>query len=61
MGDVAAAIATIESSRETHVQWRDWFLAHPEDGRTTPLGDAAFHAQCVIEYDNVLAVLRSCG
>lgn len=69
MGDVSAAIATIEASRLTHVKWRDHWLAVRayHDGAECPrcereakvAGDLAHHERCIAEYDNVLEVLRA--
>lgn len=60
--DVARAIAMIEESRSTHVDWID----HPEDcdacrAATAQqlVGDPEHHRRCVEKYDHVLAVLRS--
>ena len=58
MPDIAAAIATIEFSRKTHVEWSAWLHAHPEDKRADVAGGAAYQDQAISEYDNVLAVLR---
>lgn len=56
-GDLAAAIATITFSRETHQQWHDWLLEHPDDERAGAVGNPEYHAKAIEEYDNVLACL----
>lgn len=67
MADVKKAIATIEFSRQTHVEWRDYMRGHKDTrdcncGKEHPdvnnLGDSAYHQNCIEEYDNVLEVLR---
>jgi len=56
--DVNKAIATIEDSRRTHVEWRDWLNKYPNDQRAVTAGDAQHHIRCIAEYDHVLKVLR---
>jgi hypothetical protein len=64
---VAKAIATIEFSRNTHVEWAAYMRGHNDCvcdcGKPHPdvnnLGDAAYHENCIAEYDNVLAVLKT--
>jgi hypothetical protein len=58
MSDLDAAIATIEFSRSTHLEWSAWLHAHPEDKRADVAGDAEYHDQAISEYNNVLEVLR---
>ena len=61
--EIAAATATIEFSRQTHVEWATHLRANPE-ASAGAVGDATYHEQAVREYDNVLAVLRArraCG
>ena len=61
--ELAEAIATIEFSRQTHVEWAAHLRQHPEQ-RPGAIGDAEYHERAVAEYDNVLAVLRgrvACG
>lgn len=55
--DIAAAITTVEYSRQTHVEWASYLRRNPsyEPGA---IGDAEYHDGVVREYDNVLAVLR---
>lgn len=61
-GKVAAAIARIEKSRESHQRWVD-HLSEPDHSCCDPL--PAYiqtldeHRQIVEEYDTVLEVLRS--
>lgn len=58
--DIAAAIATIESSRKTHVDWGAYFEAHPEEEakHAKTVHSAAEQREIVAAYDNVLACLR---
>jgi hypothetical protein len=56
---VDKAIATIEDSRKTHVEWRDFLNRHPDHPHVKSVGDSQHHIQCIAEYDNVLKVLRS--
>lgn len=56
--ELAAAIATIEYSRQTHVEWAAHLRQNPEQPPSA-IGDAEYHEKAVREYDNVLAVLRS--
>lgn len=58
-GDVYRAIETIEFSRQTHVEWRDWLNKNPNDPRTPAVGDSKHHQDCIVGYDNVLTILRS--
>lgn len=59
MTEQEAAIAIVEDSRETHVQWRDWLAKHPNDPAVAAgIGDLTWHTECVENYDRVLAVLR---
>lgn len=67
MSKIDSAIATIEFSRQTHVEWRDYMLGHKDTvncdcGKDHPdvknLGDSTYHQNCIDEYDNVLEVLR---
>lgn len=58
-GDVDRAIETIEFSRQTHVEWRDWLNKNPNDPRTPAVGDSKHHQDCIVGYDNVLTILRS--
>lgn len=63
------AIATIEFSRNTHVEWAAYMRGHNDCICDCPkvhpdvenLGNAAYHENCIAEYDNVLAVLRTSG
>ncbi len=59
--DVTKAIAIIEDSRRTHVEWAEWLERSPlrrEDGH---VGDLDHHRRCIADYDHVLAVLRAGG
>lgn len=51
------ALATVEFSRQTHVEWAAHLRQHPES-EPSAVGDAEYHERAVREYDNVLAVLR---
>ena len=58
--DVGRAIATIEQSRQTHVDWCRWLEAHPEEidrvaGTVHPPRE---QREIIAEYDNVLNCLR---
>jgi hypothetical protein len=62
--DVERAIATIEFSRRTHVEWADYLEANPEAAREPQpqediAGSVKHHRDCIEGYDHVLAVLRS--
>jgi len=70
MSDLAAVIATIEDSRRTHVEWRDWWLENAATGHTEECceetrqaarhaGGLAHQEACIAAYDNVLAALRA--
>lgn len=69
--DVDAAIATIEDSRRTHVEWAAWLEAGPPGTSCgTPgcdrdhhadvdvAGDLEHHRRCIAGYDQVLELLR---
>lgn len=58
--DVDRAIAVVENSRRTHVEWAEFI----ESGQTwTPspdhVGDVEHHRECIVGYDHVLTVLRA--
>ncbi len=53
---LAQAIATVEFSRQTHVEWAAYLRQHP-DRQPSAIGDAEYHDRAICEYDNVLAVL----
>lgn len=55
--EVAAATATVEDSRQTHVRWRDW-LAAGHRLEHEAIGDVAHHQAAIDGYDQVLDVLR---
>lgn len=52
------AIAIVEDSRRTHVEWRSWLTAHP-DADAAFVGDAQWHTECIANYDEVLQLLWS--
>jgi hypothetical protein len=64
MADLEAAITRIETSRQTHIEWRDYWLKLP-DCRDCELcketasiaGDLEHQIRVIAEYNNVLAVL----
>lgn len=65
MKDLTAAIKRIETSRQTHVDWRDYWLSTPghedcESCKATAAiaGDLDRQVRVIAEYDNVLACLR---
>jgi len=59
--DIARAIATIEDSRQTHVEWIDYLAKHGDDLRPHEeiAGDAGHHRETVEQYEQVLSVLRA--
>lgn len=59
--DIARAIATIEDSRQTHVEWIDYLARHGDDLRPHEeiAGDAGHHRETVEQYEQVLSVLRA--
>lgn len=63
--EVHTAIARVEASRQTHVEWRDYWLATYcagcEDCRrmAAVAGDLDHQEACIAGYDQVLGVLRS--
>lgn len=59
-GDVQAAIADIEDSRQTHVRWSAYLRRNP-DFEPGLVGDIEHHDQVIRKYDNVLTVLRGQG
>jgi len=48
MSDLDRAIATIETSRQTHVEWRDYLSRYPEHNPGA-VGDADYHERAVTE------------
>jgi hypothetical protein len=58
--ETAEAIAIIEGSRQTHVEWLDYLAKHGDDLRPHEeiAGDADHHREAIEKYDRVLAVLR---
>lgn len=60
--EIRLAIARIEESRSTHVEWAEFQAAHPDDwmnlvDRSSP-GGPEHHHRAIVEYDQVLDVLR---
>lgn len=59
--DIKQAIATVESSRQTHVDWAQFYAEHP-DAEGKPeyhhAGGKTHHEECVRSYDHVLKVLH---
>lgn len=61
------AILTIETSRQTHVDWRGYWESLDCKGECEKCkkfanagpGDMEHHSKCIIEYDNALVVLRN--
>jgi hypothetical protein len=59
-GDIQRAIAIIEDSRQTHVNWADWRRkGNGTDTDHEMIGDLEWHENAIRDYDHVLAVLRS--
>lgn len=67
--DVKTAISTVEDSRRTHVEWRDWWIKTLAEGHTEKCceetrqaarlaGELVHQEACIAGYDNVLACLR---
>lgn len=63
---LTAAIATIQDSRRTHVEWRDHWLRMRSEGhedcegckaQAAVTGGLEHQEACIAAYDNVLAVL----
>jgi len=59
--EIEEAIAIIEFSRVTYVQWREWQLKTPDwKSRVKPEspGDPEHHKKFIEDYDKVLKVLH---
>jgi hypothetical protein len=70
--DIEAAIARVEESRQTHVEWRDYWREYAEhscetdpcpwestrEAQAAIAGDIEHQERAIAGYDNVLAVLR---
>lgn len=59
---VKRAIAIVEDSRRTHVEWAEWQEATPDwKSKVEPSspGEPEHHRRCISEYDHVLSVLRA--
>ena len=57
-----SAIDVLKESRQTHVEWRDYFKKNPELQKLNKykcLGDVEFHEKCVTNYDNAIAELAA--
>ena len=57
------AIAVIEHSRQTHVDWVEYLRDNPEAAneprpQVDVAGNIAHHSEVIADYDLVLAVLR---
>ncbi len=60
LGDpIAKAIAIIEDSRSTHVEWVESLQRNPLRAEDGYVGDIDHHRRCIADYDHVLAVLRA--
>lgn len=66
--DIEQAITTVESSRQTHIEWRDYWLSllpHKPDNcdeclpKMVNAGGLAHQEKCIADYDQVLTVLRT--
>lgn len=59
--NLAIAIATVRSSRKTHVDWLEWYERHPEEElkHGAIAGDAKHHREAIAGYDQVISVLES--
>ncbi len=53
-----APIKIIESSRLTHVHWRE-FLKSSADYPIGDVGDIPHHEECIVNYDKVLEALKA--
>ena len=59
-GDIQRAIAIIEDSRQTHVNWAEWRRkGNGTDTDHEMIGDLEWHEAAIRDYDHVLAVLRA--
>ena len=57
-GDIQRAIAIIEDSRQTHVNWAEWRRkGNGTDTDHEMIGDLEWHEAAIRDYDHVLAVL----
>ena len=58
MSDLDRAIAIIEESRQTHVNWAEWRRkGNGTDTDHEMIGDLEWHEAAIRDYDHVLAVL----
>lgn len=69
ISETERAVAIVEHSRSTHVDWIEHFKECPRGGPgSCPIctddakiaGDHEHHARCVADYDFVIAQLRAC-
>lgn len=52
-------ISGLQFNRGTHVEWRDWLGKSPDNEKVNPhAGNAKFHADTVLEYDQHIASIR---
>lgn len=60
---IATSIRSIEDCRQTHVDWIEWYKAHPKQERIKGkvAGDVKHHRLWVRRYNQVLRVLRAKG
>lgn len=58
MSPVERAIAIVEDSRATHVEWRNWLTGNPGHPDSEVAGDLERQVGCIENYDEVLAVLQ---
>lgn len=57
------AIETITQSRQTHIEWRDYFMINPDESckkEFEHLGNADFHALCISKYTRVITLINDC-
>ena len=61
MDDLEKAIAIVSRSRQTHVEWIEWYKYHPEDEEkyARTVGESKHHEDRVDDYDHVLRVLAA--
>jgi hypothetical protein len=55
------AIRIIQASRQTHVNWAEYFEKYPEAEQIDVhknIGDAKFHRECIANYDEAIAEIE---
>lgn len=60
--EIQKAIEIVAESRRSHLSWIKWYLQNPQEieKHSETCGDVIWHQDCIVNYDYVIEVLKSC-